>query len=147
MQRLHDFAEGLGFTIEYAPLAARDGECRVDLKRIRLRRGMAERLGRWTFGHELGHAVKGHQLNILGQPDPRQERAADEWAALFLIELDEYREVELARGGHLPSMAHDLGIVTQGVVAYQRVLARIGDDVYLKPRHGVGQWGARVSAA
>lgn len=146
MQSLFDFAEEIGFKVEYAPLCARDGECRVDLQRIRLREGMAPRLERWVLAHELGHAVNGHQLTIFGRPEPKQEREADEWAAVRLIDLDTYREVEALREGHVPSMAHDLGIVTKGVLAYQGILARLGDQVYLKPKHGVGQYTAKVTA-
>lgn len=146
MQNLFDFADELEYSVEYAPLRSRDGECRVDLKRIRLREGMSPRLERWTLGHELGHAVKRHEVTIFGQSDPRQEREADEWAALFFIELERYREVEHLREGHVPSMAHDLGIVTKGVEAYQRILARLGDTVYVKPKHGVGQYAAKLTA-
>lgn len=147
MQLLYDVVAHLEVTVEYRPLDRHDGEYRDDLRRIRLREGMSPRLERWTFAHELGHAIHGHQLASCGTPDLKQEREADEWAALLLIRLPAYRESELARDGHVPSMAHDLGVVSRGVVAFQRTLARIGNDVYLKPRHGVGQWAARLAAA
>lgn len=146
MLTLCDFADELGVTIEYAPLRGRDGEYRHDLRRIRLKLGMTERLTRWVLAHELGHAVHGHEPNIFGQPSTRQERQASEWAALKLIDLGAYREAERLWGGHAPSMAYDLGVVTAGVQAYQRMLARLGDDVYLKPKHGAGQWAARITA-
>lgn len=137
MQRLFDVADALNVCVEYAPLRTRNGEYRDDLKRIRLREGMSERLARWTLAHELGHATYGHRPNMFGQSDARQERQADEWAALHLIDLEQYREVEELRDGHIASMAHDLGVVTNGVEAYQRLLDRIGDQVYLKPGLGV----------
>lgn len=146
MQRLFDFADDIGFTIEFAELGVNDGECRCDLKRIRLREAMSERLTRWKLAHELGHAVLGHEPTIFGRPDPKQERQADEWACRFLIPIEMYREVELARDGHAPSMAHDLGIVTEGVLAYRRMLERLGNDVYLKPQHGFGQYLAKTLA-
>lgn len=146
MLSLFNFAESLDIVVEFAPLRTRDGEYRNDLRRIRLREGMSERRTRWTFGHELGHAVLQHELLIFGLADPRQERAADEWAAQHFIDPERYREIEELRGGHVPSMAHDLGIVSRGVITYQRMLARLGDDVYLKPKHGAGQFAARLSA-
>ena len=78
MLELFDLAESLDIVVEYAPLRTRDGEYRDDLRRIRLREGMTERLTRWTLAHELGHAHLGNQLLIFGLSDPRQESAADE---------------------------------------------------------------------
>lgn len=124
MQQLFDFAEMLQVSIEYVPLRARNGEYRDDLKRIRLREGMSERLTRWTLAHELGHATFGDVPSAHGPLNARQERRADEWAALRLITLERYREAELVREGHVPSMAHDLGVIDRGVQAFQRVLAR-----------------------
>lgn len=140
MQQLFDIARSLDVVVEYAPLVHRDGEYREDLRRIRLRVGMSERLTRWKLGHELGHAVFGHRVDIFGQTSARQEREANEWAARFFIDLDSYRDVEASREGHIASMARDFGIVADGIRAYQRMLARLGDDVYLKPQHGVGQY-------
>lgn len=124
MRLLFDFADALDLSVEYAPLRTRNGEYRHDLKRIRLREGMTERLTRWTLAHELGHAVFGDMPGIHGPLTARQERRADEWAALRLITLDAYREAETLREGHVPSMAHDLGVIDQGVYAYQRILER-----------------------
>lgn len=122
----------------------RDGEYRHDLSRIRLRHGMSPRLECWTLGHELGHAVHGDIRTCNDRVTSKQERRADEWAARFLIDLDRYRDVELLREGHVPSMAYDLGVISRGVEVYQRVLERLGDHVYLKPQHGVGQFAARL---
>lgn len=146
MNRLFDFAERRGISIEWATLRTRDGEYRHDLNRIRLRHGMSARLECWTLGHEIGHAVHGDIRVCNDRVTSKQERRADEWAARFLIDIDRYREVESLRDGHVPSMAHDLGIITRGVEAYQRVLERLGDHVYLKPQHGVGQYAARLVA-
>ena len=146
MQYLFDLAESNGVTVEYAPLRNRDGEYRDDLKRIRLREGMSYRLARWVLAHELGHAAFGDVPSMFGPENARQERRADEWAALRLIDLEHYREVEKLRDGHVPSMAHDLDVVTNGVTAFQRILARLGDDVYLKPRQGAGQYAAKLRA-
>lgn len=124
MQQLFDFADMLGLQIEYAPLRSRDGEYRDDLKRIRLREDMTYRLERSILAHELGHAAFGDVPSKYGPIHARQERRADEWAALRLITLDDYRETEAIRDGHTPSMAHDLGVITRIVEAYQRILER-----------------------
>ncbi|MHA3724363.1 ImmA/IrrE family metallo-endopeptidase [Leucobacter sp. HY1910] len=142
MLALFDLAHTLGITVEYAPLATREGEYRDDLQRIRLREGMPDRLARWVLAHELGHAHYGHRPGT--SSETRQEREADQWAARHLITIDDYRAAEQRRDGHAPSMAHDLGIVTRGIHAYQSMLERIGDTVYLKPCHGAGQYAART---
>ena len=146
MQRLFDFAELLGVTVEYAPLQTRDGEYRHDLRRIRLREGMEPRVERFKLAHELAHAVHADVPSMLAAENLRQERRADEWAAAHLINLDQYREIELLRGGHVPTMAHDLGVTTQCVNVYRSMLARIGDTVYLDPRMGAGQYRAKATA-
>lgn len=124
MQQLFDFAEMLGVRIEWAPLRHRDGEYRDDLKRIRIREGMSARRTRSILAHELGHAVFGDVPSIHGPLQARMERRADEWAALRLINLDAYRESEILRDGHVPSIAHDLGVIDRLVEAFQRVLER-----------------------
>lgn len=147
MRQLFDFADMLDIRVEYTHLRNRDGEYRDDLKRIRLREGMTERLTRFVLAHELGHAAFGDVPSMFGSEDARQERRADEWAALRLIELEEYREAEQLREGHLPSIAKDLGVVTRCIQAYQRLLSRIGDEVYLEPRMGLAQWRHKLKAA
>lgn len=147
MQQLFDYADAFGLTVEYAPLRNRDGEYRDDLKRIRLREGMPIRLLRSVLAHELGHAVFGDVPSMFGPSNAKMERRASEWAALRLITPDQYREVEQIRDGHVASMAHDLGVVDWIVTAYQGLLARLGDQVYIDPRMGAGQWSARYEVA
>lgn len=146
MQELFDFADRLGIRVEWASLRLHNGEYRHDLSRIRLRHGMSPRLERWTLAHELGHAAHADIRTCNDRVTSKQERRADEWAARFLIAIDHYREVEHLREGHIASMAHDLGVVPRGIEAYQKVLSRLGDHVYLKPQHGVGQFAARLTA-
>lgn len=146
MESLFDIADRLGVRIEWAALRSRDGEYRHDLCLIRLRYGMTERLERWTLAHEIGHALHGDMRTCNDRVSSKQERRADEWAARHLIQLERYREVEALRDGHVASMAHDLGIVSRGIVSFQNVLERLGDHVYLKPQHGVGQFAARSVA-
>lgn len=144
---LMDMADALGVTVEYADLTDRNGEYRHDLKRIRLRRGMTLRLERSVLAHELAHAVFEDVPSRFGPVNAKQERRADEWAALRLITPHDYRTAESHWDGHAAAMAYDLGVTTKVVAAFQRVLARIGDTVYVDPRMGAGQWAHRVEVS
>lgn len=144
-QKLEDMAEALGLTIEYVELSTRDGEYREDLKRIRLREGMTLRKEISALAHELAHAVFGDVPSKFGPVNAKQERRADEWAALQLIPVDRYRASEERWEGHAAAMAYDLGVTVRLVTAFQRVLARIGDDVYVDARMGAGQWADKVT--
>lgn len=144
--KLEDMAGALGVTIEYVDLANRDGEYRHDLKRIRLRTGMTFRKETCALAHELAHAVWGDVPSKFGPVNAKQERRADEWAALQLIAPERYRAAEERWDGHAGAMAYDLGVTTKLIEAFQRVLARIGDAVYVDPRMGTGQWTQKVPA-
>lgn len=143
---LMDMVDALDLTLEYADLRNRDGEYRHDLKRIRLREGMTLRKETSALAHELAHAVFGDVPSKFGPVNAKQERRADEWAALRLITPEAYRAAEERWDGHLGAMAFDLGVTTKITTAFQRVLARIGDTVYVGPRMGVGQWEQRITA-
>jgi len=146
METLFDLAIDIGVTIEYAPLNANNGEYRHELKRIRLRQGMAPRLERWTLAHELGHAVFGDEPSIFGPANAKMERRASEWAALRLIDVLTYREVEDLRDGHTASMAYDLGVTPTAVEVFRSMLDRVGDATYLSPRMGHGQFAGKLEA-
>lgn len=141
---LLDMADALGVTVEPFPLVGRNGEYRHDLKRIRLREGMTIRQERSVLAHEIAHAVFGDVPSKFGPVNAKQERRADEWAALRLITPGAYRASESEWDGHPAAMAYDLGVTTKLVTAFQRVLARIGDTVYVGPRMGVGQWADKL---
>lgn len=147
-QRLEQIAASLGIQIQYATLPPdRDGEYRERYKTIRLRRGMTSRLHRSVLAHELAHAVFGDVPTRFGPVNAKQERRADEWAALQLIRHDEYAAAEQLHEGHAGAVAHELGVVRSIVEAYRRVLERIDDTVYVRPKMGAGQWVDRVAAA
>lgn len=138
---LQELADSAGIRIEYAALPPdRDGEYRHKHRVIRLRRGMAARLHRSVLAHELAHAAFGDVPSRLGPVMAKQERRAEEWAALRLIHLDDYRHAEAVHDGHTGAIAYDLGVVRSIVEAYQRVLQRVGDTVYVRPKMGAGQW-------
>lgn len=138
---LVDLAEQAGVAIEYARLAnGRDGEYIHRRKLIRLRTGMSARLHRSVLAHELAHAAFADVPSRFGPVHAKQERRAEEWAALRLIDLDDYRHFEQIHQGHAGAIALDLGVMRSIVHAYQAMLARIGDTVYLDPRMGAGQY-------
>lgn len=146
---LIDMLSALGVTLEYSTQLRgdRDGEYLHQLRTVRLRPNMSERLHRSVLAHETAHAVFGDEPTMFGPVNAKQERRADEWAALRLISHDAYKRAELIHHGHIGAIAHDLGVVRSIVEAYQRVLLRIGDTVYVKPREGTGQWAHREGVA
>lgn len=107
---------------------------------------MRGRVLRSVLTHEIAHHVLGHLPTEFGPIRSRQERAANMWAAAYLIELDQYREAEHVREGDVPSMAYDLNVTPELVIAYQSTLERLGTYVYVRPRMGVGQWEHREDA-
>lgn len=145
---LVDLAAQAGVAIEYADLPAdRDGDYCERTRVVRLRPGMHARRHRSVLAHELGHAAFGDTPSRFGPVHAKQERRADEWAALRLIHIDDYRHVEALHDAHAGAMAVELGVLRRIVIAYQRVLARIDDTVYVQPKMGAGQWAHREHVA
>ena len=138
-----DMVDALGLSIEYKRIQGRDGEYRHDLALIRLRPGMTYRLERSILAHELGHAVFADAPSRFGPVNAKQERRAWEWAALQLIYHDAYRAAEARHEGHPGAMAVELSVVRPVVEAYQRILLRTDQHVYVKPCMGAGQWSHR----
>ncbi|MFJ4225643.1 ImmA/IrrE family metallo-endopeptidase [Microbacterium sp. NPDC089695] len=114
---------------------------------IRVSPGMSARTTCSVIAHELGHAVLGHEPTDDPAIRARQERRADEWAARLLIAPHAYAEAEAMRSGHPASIAFDLGVAVDLVLAYQRLLRRVGDVTYVAPRLGTGQWAHRAVSA
>lgn len=114
---------------------------------IRIAPGMSARTTRSVIAHELGHAVLGHEYTADPTERDRQERSADEWAARLLITPTAYAEAEVARDGHAASIAFDLGVTVDLVLAYRRLLRRVGNVTYVEPRLGRGQWTYRAVSA
>jgi hypothetical protein len=145
---LEDLARQGGIRIEYARLRdGRDGESDVERKIIRLRPGMNARLHRCVLAHELGHHALGHAPTRFGPVHAKQERAAEEWGALRLISPADYRHVEEIHTGHLGAMALELGIMRSTLEAFQALLLRLGDTVYVRPKMGAGNWAHREEVA
>lgn len=146
--QIADALKALGVNIEYAELSpGRDGEYIHSRKLIRLRPGMSARLNRSVLAHETAHAIFADVPSRFGPVNAKQERRADEWAALRLIRHEDYQRAELLHGGHAGAIAHELGVVRSIVEAYRRILIRIGDTVYVGAKMGAGQFAHRAEVA
>ena len=99
-----------------------------------------------VIAHEFGHEWYGDEPSLFDHVNTRQERRADEWAAHFLIDVDEYRLAEERYGSRTDWIGQELGVLPRLVVAYERTLCRLGDYVYVNPRHGIGQYAMKWSA-
>lgn len=138
----------LGVAVEVCRLPRSiDGEYVHARRLIRIQRGLLTRPYRSTLAHECGHAVFGDMPTRFGPMHMKQERRAQTWAAMALIDLDDYRQAEHRHDGNAEAMAVMLDVTVDVIDAYQHLLERIGDRTYLLPRMGHGQWLARVDAA
>ena len=141
MERIWGMLDALGIAVEYTDLPRdRDGEYLHDHGLIRLQRDMPTRLHRSVLAHECAHAVVADVPSMFGPVNRKQERRADEWAALRLVTVDDYKRAEALHHGRADAMAVELNVTLRLVEAYQRVLLRVGDTVYLAPRMGAGQY-------
>lgn len=146
---LHDLlklAEDLGLTvIERRGLKL--GGYHHGSTSIRLNPDLPRRVARSVLAHEIAHHVFGDVPTVYGPARAKQERRADEWAALHLIDPHRFAEVEKIRGNHPASIAYDLDVTVELVTAFQRVLTRVGDTVYVDAKMGAGQWAHRADCA
>lgn len=105
---------------------------------------MHARLHRSVLAHELAHAAFDDVPTRFGPVHSRQERRAEEWAALRLITVADYRHAEELHAGHVGAIAIELGVMMTIVHAFRSLLERHGDSVYVGGRIGAGQWTRRV---
>lgn len=146
---LQDIVVMLGVVVEVTTDLPedRDGDYCHETRTIRVRDGLHARHHRSVLAHELGHAVFADVPSPFGPVNAKQERRAEEWAALRLILLADYRAAEAHCGGHLGAMAIELGVMRSTVAAFAKVLSRVGDTVYLQPKMGAGMWAHREQIA
>lgn len=146
---LYDALDALGYAVVFTddlPTHV-DGLCDTAKRIIYIRASLTERPYRATLAHETAHAVFGDVRTMFGPVNRRQERRADEWAALRLITLDAYRAAEKQYGGNAEAIALDLNVTADLVDVFQAMLLRLGDVVYVSPREGAGQWAHRIEVA
>ncbi|MFS0895722.1 ImmA/IrrE family metallo-endopeptidase [Microbacterium sp. 179-I 3D3 NHS] len=130
MHTLLRLAEEQGVRVIERPGATRGGFDPVT-KTIRLDPGMSARTARSVLAHELGHVALGHLPSTDPAVSRQQERQADEWAARLLITPQAYAQAENTRGTHVASLAFELDVTIELVLAYQRRLRRLGPDLGL----------------
>lgn len=141
---IRETIDALGVDVVYAELPEdRDGEYIHHLSLIRLRPGMRRRLHRSVAAHECAHAVFADVPSRFGPRNAKQERRADEWAALRLVDIDEYKLAERIHAGHIDAIALELDVTTDIVEAFRRILTRFGDTVYVGAKMGAGMWHHR----
>jgi hypothetical protein len=144
-QYIYDTLDALGVTVKYVDMPPdRDGEYIHRRRLIRLQRGMAHRLHRSTLWHECAHAVFADVPSKFGPVNAKQERRADEWAALRLISLTDYMRAEIIHDGHAEAMAVELDVTIDLLIAFQRTLLVVGDRTYVRPKMGAGQFRHRA---
>lgn len=144
---IRETLDALGVRVRYTDLPDdRDGEYLHHRRLIRLQHGMPRRLHRSVLAHECAHAVFADQPSQFGPVSAKQERRADEWAALRLIDVDDYKLAEQLHAGHIDAIALELDVTADLVEAFQRVLTRFGNTVYVRPRMGAGMYDHRADA-
>jgi hypothetical protein len=140
--------EVLGVRIRYAELPEdRDGEYIHRRRLIRLQHGMPARLRRSVLAHECAHAVFEDVPSMFGPVNAKQERRAEEWAALRLLTLTSYKRAEIIHEGHAEAMAVELHVTVDIVEAYRGMLLVVDNFTYLRPKMGAGQWAHRSEIA
>lgn len=141
MDRLFDYADSRGVTYDFVDWLTLAEPGRFYLKRnhIDMLSTLTPVVAEAVFAHELGHEYLRHEPSIFPVVTAKQERAADEWAAHFLIDDDEYRYAEEKFGTHTKWIAQELGVLHRLVEVYEKSLHRIGDTVYVKPGLGAAQ--------
>ena len=73
---------------------------------------------RSTLSHETAHALLGHTGH-----SPRQERAAEELSASWLIQHDQFAQASLIYGT-ATALANELDVLPRDIHAYMRLLKR-----------------------
>ncbi|WP_181158124.1 ImmA/IrrE family metallo-endopeptidase [Microbacterium sp. MYb64] len=137
--------DAFGIEIEYCDVPSdRDADTDVEARHMRVQWDLRPRTHRCTIVHELAHVVFGDVPSMFGPVNAKQERRADEWAAKFLIDLDDFRRAEEVCLGRTESMAVALFVTTDLVEAFRRLLFRVNSTVYVEPKMGAGQWASRV---
>lgn len=144
-QFIYDTIHALGVRVVDAELSAdRDGEYLHRKRLIRLQPGMASRLHRSVLAHECAHAVFADVPSKFGPVNAKQERRADEWAALLLIDLPGYMRAEIIHDGHEEGMAVELDVTVDLVQAFRRRLLVVGGRTYVQPKMGASQYAHRT---
>lgn len=94
------------------------------VKVISLRDDLTDRQLVSTLAHEIGHAIRG-DVPTGTVFDARAERAADHFAATYLISPVEYALAEELHGTALDAIANELGVTTHLLEVWRTLNERI----------------------
>lgn len=129
MERLLKDADSQGVRVFFLPLDEVNGFVNAD-RAVVINSRLSERKQRVVLAHELGHLYHGHDWR-LAHDQERDERQADIYAALILIDPVEYALAERIYDGCLGSIANELG-VTRRLVELWRTSRAKDQDRLLK---------------
>lgn len=116
-------ADALGLHVQYH--AGRGtGYYLHHVKVISLRDDLTDRQLVSTLAHEIGHAIRG-DVPTGTVFDQRAERAADHFAATYLISPVEYALAEEIHGTALDALANELGVTTHLLEVWRTLNERI----------------------
>ncbi len=118
-------AQGRGVDVVWDDsLGARHGE--YDGERIILNSRRPEEVQRLVLAHELGHAWHRHQRTDEPRVRGRQEREADEHAAVLLVRRHDYQMAERLYGPNVGAVAAELEVPARFVERLRDVERRGG---------------------
>jgi len=112
-----DAARQVGIHVETSAIPEA-GRWYADRQLIVLRSGLGPVAERCTLAHELGHAALGHHTST-----PRHEHAADQWAALRLIDHDHLARLAAVYPAQPTRWAYELDVTKKLMLAYLSSIA------------------------
>jgi len=121
---LFELAERSGIEIRWEDLGERHGEYLRGV--ITLNPHRPDKVQRIVLAHELGHAWHSHQPTSDPRRKARQEREADEHAAMLLVQPWQHRHAELMYGPSVGAVAAELGVPARFVERLRDVVKRGG---------------------
>lgn len=115
---LVDHAHRAGVRVWWRQMPGRDAAWSAPHRSIWLRPDLTGSEARSLLAHELGHAYYGDS----GPQPPRIERRAWRYAALLLINGDDYAAAEREHGPHAGALADALDVTVEVVQAFQKIM-------------------------
>lgn len=122
MLDLEQLAEEMGVMV-VTHTGGKKGGWNPVTRTVSLREGMHEVQTLCTLAHELGHAHYRHQFGATGLAREQQEREANEWAAILLIDENDYMAAEISCDS-ISSIAHELGVTILMVGIWRQLYAK-----------------------
>ena len=122
-------ARELGLNISITPLKDDLSGAYSETERtIFLIPGMSGRERRSVLAHEIQHALAHDSPSAFGFVNFKQEKQADEKAALALIDEAEYRQAEEIHSAHIPTIAHALNVTEEVVETWLKIQTRLREN-------------------